>query len=359
MTIWSYGDRFTETPQEHRLTLGEGATPIVRSRSIGPATGLGQLFFKLENVNPTGSYKDRFAAAAVSEMCAREQKKCLATSSGNTGAALAAYCAAASIPCQIAIVETAPADKLTQMLAHGAVLFRVEGFGLDPNITADVFALLESQSERPDTGLQISAYRYSPGGMSGVQTIAYELVDQLDGPIGDIFCPAGGGGLTLAIARGMLDGAGAGGLGARVHCVQPAGNDTIAGSLRRGEPRAQSVTCTTEISGLQVPSVIDGDEVIAACGATGGTGYLVADGEVYETQARLAQEEGILCEPAGAVALAGALQAHRRGELTAEEAVVCLVTGAGFKDSGALQKLAAQQSCAAVSLRELDERLSG
>ena len=59
----------------------------------------------------------------------------------------------------------------------------------------------------------------------------------------------------------------------------------------------------------------------------------------------------------GMIGLAGALQAHRRGELSAEEAVVCLVTGAGFKDSGALEKLAAQQSCAAVSLRELDERL--
>ncbi|MGB0580224.1 MAG: pyridoxal-phosphate dependent enzyme, partial [Limisphaerales bacterium] len=111
MSIWRWADHWETLPEAARLTLGEGNTPLLRSRSIGPAAGLKNLFFKLETTNPSGSYKDRFAAAAISHMIAREQSTCVATSSGNTGAALATYCAAGKIQCRIAIVETAPEAK--------------------------------------------------------------------------------------------------------------------------------------------------------------------------------------------------------------------------------------------------------
>lgn len=78
------------------------------------------------------------------------RRRCLATSSGNTGEASAAYCAAAGIDCEIAIVETAPSDKLRQMLAYGARLYRVRGFGLNPLVTRHVFDHLEHrQAVRP------------------------------------------------------------------------------------------------------------------------------------------------------------------------------------------------------------------
>src|SRR5215213_4887230 len=103
MSIWRWADWIEPVPAEARLTLGEGDTPLVRSRAIGPAAGLPSLYFKLETVNPSGSYKDRFAAAAVSHLRASGRRQVIATSSGNTGAALAAYCAAAGVPCEIAI----------------------------------------------------------------------------------------------------------------------------------------------------------------------------------------------------------------------------------------------------------------
>mgnify|MGYP002701073894 FL=1 len=123
MSVWRWADHFESIPESFRLTLGEGETPLLHSRSIGPDAGLPNLYFKLETTNPSGSYKDRFAATAVSDMLARGKKRCVATSSGNTGAALAAYCAAAGIRCQIAVVETAPEDKLRQMLAYGLLLY--------------------------------------------------------------------------------------------------------------------------------------------------------------------------------------------------------------------------------------------
>ncbi|MDC0935293.1 pyridoxal-phosphate dependent enzyme [Pirellulales bacterium] len=354
MSIWKYMDRFSSISAEHQLTLGEGSTPLVRSRSIGPKMGLKRLYFKLEAVNPTGSYKDRFAAAAVSDMLARGKTRCAATSSGNTGSALAAYCAAAGIACQIAIVETAPAAKLNQMLAYGAQLYRVRGFGADPQITADVFQLLTALGDRPDSATQISAYCCSPRGMSGVQTIGYELQEQASSPIDHVFCPAGGGGLTLATARSFTNDDPHHVQKTKIHCVQPAGNDTIAGPLRTGAKQAQPVTCTTSISGLQVASVMDGDEVIAACRASGGTGYLISDQEVYTLQRRLAREEGIFCEPAGAVALAGALQSASEGEMSPDELAVCLVTGSGFKDTASVEKMTAECDCPKIDLEDLE-----
>src|SRR5262245_15790004 len=104
VSLWRWADYLAAVPEVNRVTLGEGGTPLVRSRSIGPSIGLDQLYFKLESCNPTGSYKDRFAAVAVSDLAAQGKTRCLATSSGNTGAALAAYCAAAKIRCVIAIV---------------------------------------------------------------------------------------------------------------------------------------------------------------------------------------------------------------------------------------------------------------
>jgi threonine synthase len=358
MSIWRWADWLAPIPPAARITLGEGNTPLLRSRSIGPKAGLRNLFIKLETVNPSGSYKDRFAVTAISHLRGTGRTRCLATSSGNTGAALAAYCAAAGLACEIAIVETAPADKLKQMLAYGATLYRVRGFGLDPNITQRVFNHLERSGKRPDTLLLVSAYRYAPEGMTGVETIAYELAEQAEGRLDHVFCCAGGGGLALGVARGFerlrrerkID------YRPAVECVQPAGNATIAGPLRAGAARAQAVTCTTSVSGLQVPNVIDGHEALAACRESGGTGHLVADEFVWDVQRRLAREEGIFCEPAAAVPLAGALQARAEGRLDADATVVCLVTGSGFKDAHAIDRMIADQTCPLLDVSELENR---
>ncbi len=355
MSIWRYADDLPQVPGSARITLGEGDTPLVRSRSIGPAENLPRLFFKLESVNPSGSYKDRFAASAVAHMLARGQRRCIATSSGNTGAALAAYCAAAGIDCRIAIVETAPAGKLQQMLAYGANIFRVRGFGLDPKVTAATFARLQEVADAPDAALQISAFHYSPLGMAGVRTIAFEMTEQAQGPVDHVFTPAGGGGLTLATAQGFAHLVATGRLAGspRVECVQPEGNDTIAGPLRDGRDAAVDVTCTTKISGLQVANVIDGHETLKACRASGGTGHTVTDEEVFAAQIRLAREEGIFAEPAGAVALAGALQAARSGAIAPGATVICLVTGSGFKDMTSIERMNVDAPCPTIDLDDL------
>src|SRR5688572_21660108 len=116
-------------------------------------------------------------------MLANGRHHCIATSSGNTGAALAAYCAAAGIGCDIAAVETALLEKLKQMMAYGARVYKVRGFGTDQTITQETFERIVARGKQPDVALQISAFVHSPHGMCGVQTISYELIEQMDGRI--------------------------------------------------------------------------------------------------------------------------------------------------------------------------------
>lgn len=349
--IWRWADRLEKPPPpECRLTLGEGRTPLVRSRRIGPSAGLTRLFFKLESTNPTGSYKDRFAVSAISHLLARGVTNCLATSSGNTGSALAAACAAAAMRCRLAIVEPAPAGKLRQMLSYGAELSRIRGFGVDPDISARAFSRLRELGSRPGWALEVSAFAISPEGMSGVETIAFELEEALGSRTDHVFIPAGGGGLCLAVARGFEKSESA---TPAIQCVQPDGNNTIAGPLREGRDHGRKADpCTTTISGLQVPNLLDANEVIAACRQSGGTGHLVADEFIHACQRRLAREEGIFAEPAGAVALAGALQAAERGEIDRDATIICLVTGSGFKDDASVDRMIADVESPLIELED-------
>ena len=359
MSIWRWSDGFEAVPPDARITLGEGDTPLVHSRRLGNASGLDNLYFKLESCNPTGSYKDRFAFSAISHMVARGQRLCVATSSGNTGSALAAYCAAAGIQCNIAVVETTPAGKLQQMQAYGAKLYRIRGFGMDPEDTMLVFQALQRLGEQEDTAMQVSAFKYSPAGMSGVRTLGMEMADQISQPIDHVFTPAGGGGLTVAVAEGFQHLIQRERLSRcpRVECVQPHGNNTIAGPLRDGAEKAQDVRCSTQISGLQVATVVDGNETIRTCRATGGTGHLVTDELIWETQRRLACEEGIFCEPAGATATAGVVQAAQAGQLHRDAVVVALVTGIGFKDPGSVETMVEHSQSPVIDVSQLEDEL--
>lgn len=330
--MWKYESYLEPFAKDNRVQLGEGQTPLIKSMNIGPSLGLNNLFFKLENLNPTGSYKDRFASMFVSIMKSRSQQLCVATSSGNTGAALSAYCAAAGIKCVLVIVDGAPLPKIKQMQLYGAHTIMVNGFGKNPDITSGVFESLNDLTNSMGIPLPVSAYAYCKEGMQGVQTIAYEILDDIEAD--HIFVPAGGGGLTLAIAKGvMVYKEKELSKMPKVHCVQPEGNDTIAGALRRGDVTSLPIAkSATQISGLQVPSILDGNQVLNACKALGGNGYVVSDKVVFDYHKKIAQLEGIFSEPAGVVSLAGLAAAVKNHEIHPDDKVVCLVTGSGFKD---------------------------
>lgn len=350
--MWNYKDFFSSTVGLEKLTLGEGNTPLIKSKWIGPYLGLDNLYFKLETVNPTGSYKDRFAALALANIKKKNGKICLATSSGNTGAALAAYSAAVGIPCKIAIVDGAPYGKLRQMQIYGADLIMIKDFGIDSQVTSYTFDTLSKIAVDNATEIQVSAYEYCPLGMEGVETIGFEISEQLP-DVCHVFVPAGGGGLTLAIAKGFAKWKNQypNFTSPKVHCVQPIGNNTIAGNLRLGFLKAQAVTkSTTKISGLQVANVIDGNQTITACRDSGGTGFLVEDASVYKYQKLLATKEGIYTEPAGAVSLTAVVDALENNIVLRNEPTIVIITGSGFKDNES-----SEQMVSGLSIKKIND----
>lgn len=341
---------------EGALDLGQGGTSLVRSRALGPRHGIADLRFKLEHLNPTGSYKDRYAGLAIGMDRAAGKDRIIATSSGNTGAALAAFAAAAGVRCALFVSENAPEGKLSQMLAYGAEVYRVRHYTIDPEESERVGEILAREAAAHGLRLHTTAFAKCPEPMEGIKTIAFELAEQAP-DVAQVFVPAGGAGLFVAIARGFL--ARSEGPHPQMHLVQPAGNDTIATPLRDGADRARAVSTATTISGLSVGYILDGDQALTLARDSGGTGHVLDEDRIREVQAMLAREEGILVEPAGAVAVAGALAAAERGEVSPDGPVVCVLTGHGFKDPQTLTEIGADPGARLISGDDIPAALAG
>ncbi len=327
--------------------LGEGNTALVRSTAIGQDLDLLQLFFKSEHLNPTGSFKDRFAAVEVALMQQAGIKSCIATSSGNTGSALAAYTARHGIKCHIFVNEITPVNKLTQMAIYGAQLYRVRDFGVSAERSHAIFERIKELAIECDTRLVVSAYEYSPEGMEGVKAIAYELVEQLGGVPDLVFIPVGGGGLLTAVSRGFADLKARHEIGRlpRLVAVQPELNDTIVTQFWRGETKAQPspLAVSTAISGLAVQVDIDASRALQAVHASHGWAEVVSDFDCFAAREKLSKSEGIYVEAAGATAVAGLMVAKANGRVRPEDKVVCLLTGHGFKDTSSDERSVASQ----------------
>jgi threonine synthase len=337
--MWNSSHALPVIATEHIATLGEGNTPLVRSTRIGASLGLKNLYFKVETQNPTGSYKDRFASVAASLMLQEGKQRMIATSSGNTGSSLAAYAARFGLQLDLYVLENAPEEKLMQAQAFGASLFRVRGFGISSEITEKVFENLRLKSQKDHAVLLVSAVCLCPREMQGVKTIAYEINRQLGESPHHLFVPVGGGGLFLSCYQGMRDELRSRRISRmpKCHPVQPQGSATVVGPLSRGSARAEAVQCTSQISGLQVASLLDAQEVVEKTLLSDGRGQIVSDESIYCWQKRLIREEGIYAEPAGAAALAGLASAVERRQVQSGESVVCLVTGSGFKDGASIR----------------------
>jgi threonine synthase len=173
--------------------------------------------------------------------------------------------------------------------------------------------------------------------MEGAKTIAHELADQLPNATA-VYVPVGGGGLLSAIWRGYQE------VGAtlstlpRIVAVQPEGCPTVREALR-GAPPTLTGRARTRISGLQVATLFDSVDVVDAVRQSGGHLVEVSDSDIRDMQRRLATDEGLLLEPAGATAAAGLRADVESGRLGRGDRVVVVATGAGFKDSAALQRL--------------------
>jgi threonine synthase len=317
--------------------------------------GLKNLFFKLEIQNPTGSYKDRFASMAASLMRQRKKSKMIATSSGNTGSALAAYAARFGFELDLYITENTPQEKLFQCLAFGASIYRLEGFGVNARLMQEAISRLEEKARKLNAVLLISAVCLCPLEMQGVKTMAFEICDQLNGSPDHVFIPVGGGGLFLSCSRGFDEFYERQKIRKQpcLHPVQPEGCATVVGPLLEGSSSARLVDCTSAISGLQVAALLDAQEVLEKTLLTNGRGHKVSDEDIYYWQSQLIRQEGIFAEPAAATSLAGLAQAVKEKQVDFDSVIVCLVTGSGFKDMKSIQVLTKHADVPVIHVSEI------
>ncbi len=187
--LWRYRHTFGLPVDAPVVTLGEGDTPLVWAQAKGR-----EVAFKLDYLNPTGSFKDRATALLVSFLLSRQVGETVEDSSGNAGASYAAYAASEGIQARIYVPGYASGPKRAQIETYGAEVVAVPG----PRSQA-----ARAVRSAADQGAVYASHAYLPQGSPGFATIAYELVEQMDAAPGAVIAPVGHGSLMLGVGRGF------------------------------------------------------------------------------------------------------------------------------------------------------------
>ena len=340
-------------PVSELVCLGEGDTPVIDLPVIARRLGVQSVAAKLETMNPTGSYKDRVAAMSLSLARSRGYRGWIATSSGNAGLSMAAYGARAGIPGFLCLAGSVPPEKSLPLLAHGAVVsvVRVIGAG-SPEVDGAMFAQVREAASRHKLYLGVTLHAFNPDGMLGIDTLAYELAEQMPTAT-HVYVPVGGGGLTVAIERGLARR----GLRPRMVACQSSGCAPVVRFLAGEIPGVTIERSRSEISALQLPRPPDGEAAAEAVARSQGWGTAIDDDAILAAQRWLASAEGVFVEPAAAATVAALLADADSGRLGPDARPVLILTGAGWKDLGRFAPDADRVSMVEVGAvsRQVDE----
>ncbi len=313
-----YADWLPIGPDTPVISLGEGDTPLVRSRRLHERVGCRELYFKLEMCNPTGSFKDRGMVVAVAKAMESGARTILCASTGNTSASAAAYAAHCGLDAFVLVPHGSIAQgKLAQAVAHGARILAVHG-NFD-----EALKLARQISEKHPVALVNSV---NPHRLDGQKTAAFEIVDALGDAPDLLFLPVGNAGNISAYWRGFVQyyQAERATQKPRLMGWQAEG----AAPIVRGEPVEDPQTVA---SAIRIGNPASWLLAEAARDESGGGIAAVTDDEILEAYRLLASEEGIFCEPASAAGVAGLLK-HAGEDDVSDQTIVCIITGHGLKD---------------------------
>lgn len=318
--IEAYRDRLPVPDDARVISLGEGNTPLIRLNRIGsdPRRGI-NVYVKYEGLNPTGSFKDRGMTVAVTMAVNAGSEAIICASTGNTSAAAAAYAARAGIRAFVVIPEGKIAlGKLAQAMMHGARVIQILG-----NFDAG----MEIVKSMPEVAPVTLVNSVNPYRLQGQKTAAFEVVDALGFAPDYHFLPLGNAGNISAYWMGYREyrDNGPAAMAPRMVGCQAAG----AAPFLRGHPIDDPETVATAI---RIGRPQSWGLAVSARDESGGWFRESDDDRILATQKLLAEREGIFCEPASAVSVAGALEEIERGKVADGSTVVCTLTGHGLKD---------------------------
>jgi threonine synthase len=303
------------------LSLGEGATPLVRAERLGRAIGAPNLYLKVEGQNPTGSFKDRGMVVAVAKALEGGARAIVCASTGNTSASAAAYGAAAGVEVIVVLPRGQTAlGKLLQALAAGARVVSVDG-NFDDALR--IVRSLAEQDEHPVTLVN----SVNPFRLDGQKTAAYEVCDELGRAPDILAIPVGNAGNISAYWAGFRDYAESDIVHARPRMwgFQAAGAAPLVSGRRVDRPE-------TVATAIRIGAPASWEKAIAARDESGGRIEAVTDDEILAAYRDLARLEGIFCEPASAASVAGLRKLAASGDLDPDATVVAVLTGHGLKD---------------------------
>ena len=318
--IEEYREYLPVTDKTPVVTLNEGNTPLIKIDNLAKHLGINASWYvKFEGVNPTGSFKDRGMCMAVTKAKEDGMTTVICASTGNTSASAAAYAAKAGMKCIVLIPKGKIAmGKLSQAMMHGAKVIQIDGnFDIALNIVRKI-----AETEPIALVNSVNPYR-----IDGQKTGAFEIVEQLGVAPDYHFMPVGNAGNITAYWKGYneylelgktdrlpkmmgFQAEGAAPI-VRGHVVE--NPETIATAIRIGNPASWKFA-------------------EAARDESGGSIGMVSDDDISKYQQLLANKDGVFCEPACAVSIAGVVQMKGTIEFKETDTIVSIITGHGLKD---------------------------
>jgi threonine synthase len=326
--IWRYQEFLPVERPENIVTLGEGYTPILPAVALGSRWGLRSLFIKDEGQMPTGSFKARGLAMAVSKAKELGVRRAAIPSAGNAAGALAAYGARAGLEVFVFMPQDTPEINKKESVLAGARVYLVDGLIND-------CGRIVGEGKKRVGWFDVSTLK-EPYRIEGKKTMGLELAEQFDWQLPDwIVYPTGGGTGLIGMWKAFEELEAIGWIGShrpRMVAVQAEGCAPIVKAFHDGAKEAPLFpNAHTLASGMRVPVAIGDFIMLDILRRSGGTGVTVTDDEILTAMADVARNEGLVAAPEGAATLAAVEKLRAGGQIGADDCVLCFNTGAGQK----------------------------
>jgi threonine synthase len=325
--MWRFSRFLPLQPGEEPVTLGEGDTPLLAVPRLGRRLGFSDLWVKDEGTNPTGSFKARGLAAAITRAALAGARTFTLPTAGNAGVAAAAYGARAGARVRVFAPRTTPKPILSQIQAFGADLSLLDGHIGDCGKASRSFAA--------ETGaLDLSTLR-EPYRIEGKKVMGLELAEQLGWRLpAAIIYPTGGGTGLIGMWKAFEELAAAGWVSGRLprmFTVQATGCAPVVRAFEEGRPDCVPWSDPwTVAAGLRVPGPLGDRLMLRVLRESEGGAVAVPDEALTAMADQGTRDEGIDFSPEGGAGLAAALELRRRGQLQPDEPLVVFNTGAGW-----------------------------
>ncbi len=339
-SMWRY-EELLPFPKDAAVSMDEGATPLVDCPSLAEKMDVDRVLLKDEGMNPTGTFKDRGQAAAMTAASAHGAAEVALNSAGNAGQSAAAYAARAGIDAHVFLPSRAGFTQKAMTEVHGADLTVTDPIDGNSQIGDSGKAYAEAMEQHPEwysTKTFVTPYRHE-----GKKTMALELLEQLEWTAPDAVVYPTGGGVGLVgmhkAAREVRD------LGwtdelVPMYAAQAAGCAPIVDAYERGSDRHEPLTddeITTACNGIAIPDPGASPLILEALYESDGGAVANTDEEILDAAIEVAREEGLEIGATCAAAAAGAFSLAASGEFGPDDTVVLLNTGAGNKDADTLR----------------------